>query len=195
MPRNVQSFHEQIEVLPNPLHQNADRLQLTGWWRNLRVVQETTLSSDLSHSLTGKLEPDLSENNRCLSLTAPTKLSGVTSDQLVSMEYPNDTNLLRRRMHRSAPLLTDTVMTRAGPNQRPDLGGAPITPRVTLSTTEEHDPSSTRQLDGFLASGVLSTTDGISLAGCGLLLPSEVSIPEGIVVVNPCPTLSAPDAH
>ena len=30
VPENVQSFPEQIEVLPNAPHQNADRLELAG---------------------------------------------------------------------------------------------------------------------------------------------------------------------
>ena len=147
------------------------------------------------------LHKTFQRSNRYLSFTASTELSGMTSDQFVSMRHQHDTNLSCRRVHRSTPLLDglghdDT----GGSQQRPDLGGAPIAPRDTSPRRKyiTQVPGSRCRVEVFLSSRVLSTTGGISCRSCRYLFIADirkVSISEGIVVVNPCPSLSAPQAH
>ena len=52
---------DQHEVPQDPLHQNADRLELANQSTSLSIVQETEHSSILSHSSVLKFVPDLSE--------------------------------------------------------------------------------------------------------------------------------------
>ena len=90
------------------------------------------------------------------------------------------------------------MMPRPGPNQRPDLDGAPTAPRVTLPRRKY-----ITQVPGARSKFSLRVLCWVGLMAsfaCSyryLFIADiwKVSISEGIKVVKPCSSLSAPKAH
>ena len=87
----------------------------------------------------------------------------MTSDQLVSVRHPDNTDLSCRGMHRSTPLLNGLGHDVAGGSQpKPSLGWSANRSSSHFAPTKIHHPSSRFQIDVFFASRVLGATDGIS---------------------------------
>ena len=89
-------------------------------------------------------------------------------------------------------------MTRAGSSQSPDLDGAPIAPRVTLSRRKHMTKVPDSKLTFSLRVVCWARLMASFASSCRYLFIADirkVSISEGIVVVKPCPSLSAPNVH
>ena len=104
--KKVPWFPDQQAVLQDPPHQSASHLEFANLSTGLRTVQETKHSSVLSRSSALRFAQDLSEKQSIpLFHCIDGSFKRMTSDQLVSMRHPDDTNLSCRGVHRSTPLL------------------------------------------------------------------------------------------